>query len=83
MATGTKPRWTDKLARPVRDAVDDVTILTRADARTYLTELPEGRARSAQWQVAARLLLEGEQADSVTRAIELALMYEARLDLKC
>jgi hypothetical protein len=62
--------------------VDDVTLRTRGDGRTYMTALPEGRARRAQWQSVARLLLDGANAEAVTRALELALMYEARLDLR-
>ena len=71
---------TDKLARPIRDTVDTVTLRTRDDARHYLAALPDQRARRAQWQAAARLLLDGADAEAVTRAIELALFYEARLD---
>ena len=36
----------------------------------------------AQWQAAARLLLDGADAEAVTTAIELALIYEARLDVQ-
>jgi hypothetical protein len=77
-----KPRWSEKLARPVRDARDDVTLRTRDDARRYMTALPNDRARRAQWQAAARLLLDGADAEPLTCAIELALMYEARLDVR-
>jgi hypothetical protein len=52
-----KPRWSDKLARTVRDARDGVTLRTGADARRYMTELPEARARRSQWQSAASLRL--------------------------
>jgi hypothetical protein len=78
----TKPRWTDKLARTVRDAVDDVTMRTRSDARSYIVELPPRRAQSAQWQNTMRPLLSGADAEAVTKAVELALLYEARLDLE-
>jgi hypothetical protein len=47
------PKWTDKLARPVRDAVDDVTLHTRDQARHYMAALPEKRASKSQWQIAA------------------------------
>lgn len=60
------PRWTDNLARTIRDRHDDVTLRTRNDARRYM----------------AALLLDGADANTVTDAIELALMYEARLDVK-
>jgi hypothetical protein len=77
-----KPRWPDKLARPVRDAVAHVTMRTRSDGLRYIVELPPRWAQSAQWQNAMRLLLAGADAEAVTRAIELALLYEARLDMK-
>jgi hypothetical protein len=73
------PSWRDKLARPVRDSVDDVTLRTRADARAYMVKLPPRRASRAQWQAAARALLEEADAERVTSALELALLYEARL----
>jgi hypothetical protein len=61
--------------------VGDVTLRTRDDARNYMAALPDKQARWAQWQAAARLLLEGAETEAVTHALELALMYEARLDL--
>lgn len=75
-------RWSDKLARPVRDAVDDVTLKTRADARRYMTTLPERRALYSQWQIAAKSLLDGNDAETVTTALETALMFDGRLDAK-
>lgn len=77
----TTPRWSDKLARTVRDAIDNVTLRTRDDARHYMAALPEQRERYSQWQIAARLLLDGADAEAVTEAIELALLYDARLDV--
>jgi hypothetical protein len=76
----THPRWSDKLARPIRDAVADVTLRTRHDARRYIEKLPKERGQSLHWHVAAKLLLEGADAEEVTQAIELALRYEGRLD---
>ena len=69
-----RPRWSEKLARPVRDVVDDVTLRTRDDARSYMTALPESRARCKQWQAAARLLLEGADVEAIPSQLELALM---------
>jgi hypothetical protein len=77
-----KPRWSDKLTRTVRDAKEGVTLRTRADARHYMAALPQRRARWSQWQRAAQLLPDGADAETVTRAIELALLYEARLDVR-
>jgi hypothetical protein len=36
-------------------------------------------AHSNQWQIAARLLLDGADAEQVTNAIELALLFDGRL----
>jgi hypothetical protein len=47
-----------------------------------MTELPEQRARKSQWQIAAKRLLQGDGSEAVTVAVELALFYEARLDVK-
>ena len=47
----TKRRY---IVLPIADAVDDVTLRTRDDARHYLAALPEQRARWSQWQAAAR-----------------------------
>ena len=66
----------------IRDTVDGITIKTKDDARHYLAALPEQRARRSQWQAAAKLLLEGADAEAVTKALELALFYEARLDVR-
>lgn len=76
------PQWKDKLARTVRDSVDDVTLRTRDDARRYLAKMPERRALNSQWQIAAGLLLDEADADAVTNAIELALLFDGRLDAK-
>jgi hypothetical protein len=74
------PSWNEKLARPIRDRVDNVTMLTREDARRYIQAIPAQRHMSMQWHVATRMLLAGTDAESVTVAIELALRYEGRLD---
>jgi hypothetical protein len=70
----------------LRDVVKDTdgtTLRTCKDARDYMiTAMPDSRAMGAQWQAAARLLLDGADAEPLTRAIELALMYEPRLDVR-
>ena len=62
------PTWSDKLAHPVQDKADNVTLRTRDDARHYMAALPTQRAMRAQWQAAAQLPLEGADAEAVTRA---------------
>ena len=75
------PRWS-KLTRTIRDIKDDVTLRTKKDAQDYMLALPKDRETKGQWQIVAGLLLEGADAERVTRAIESALMYEARLDVR-
>ena len=74
------PPWTEKLNRPIRDRVDNVTLHTRDDARRYIEAIPAQRAMSIQWHVAIQLLLQGADAEAVTQAIKQALRYEGRLD---
>jgi hypothetical protein len=72
------PRWTDKLARPVRDKAGS-TIVTRAQARDYILALPDRRQQRQSWQHATKLLLEGADAETVTKQIEYALMLDGAL----
>lgn len=75
------PPWTESLTRPVRDRIDRVTLHTRDDARRYIEEIPLQRLMTMQWHVARNLLMASADAEAVTRAIELALKFEARLDV--
>lgn len=74
-------RWS-KLTRKMRDIKAHVTLRTKKDVEDYMLALPKDREIKGQWQIVAGLLLEGADAEHVTRAIEFALMYEARLDVK-
>jgi hypothetical protein len=47
-----------------------------------MTKLPDQRANRSQWQAAARLLLDGADAEALSNAIEFALFYEARLGFR-
>jgi hypothetical protein len=58
-----------RLARPERDATDNVTLRTRDQARHCMAALPERRAMTSQWQIAAALLLDGADAETVTSAL--------------
>jgi hypothetical protein len=51
------------------------------DARTYMLALPKRRETTAQWQRAAELLLAQADVADLTRQIDLALFYEAKLDV--
>jgi hypothetical protein len=69
-----------KLDRPLR-AKDGGTLRTVLDTRTYMLALSEDRQRRAQWQRAAELLLAEADVADLSRQIELALFYDAKLDL--
>ncbi len=70
-----KPPMTAKLARTI-STKDGTVLRTRGEAATYMTGLPEQRAHRAAWQAAAGDLLTGEDAERLTRQLELALMLD-------
>jgi hypothetical protein len=70
-----KPTMSAKLARAI-STKDGATLRTRGEAAEYMTALPERRARFQAWQHAARLLLDGADAETVTTQIEFALMVD-------
>jgi hypothetical protein len=43
--------------------------------------LPKRRETRAQWQRAAELLLDGATVADFSKAVELALFYDAKLDV--
>ena len=69
-----------KLTRPLVTK-DGGTLYTVLDARTYMLALPKRRETAAQWQRAAELLLAQADVAEVTRAVDLALFYDAKLDV--
>ena len=72
------PRWTDKLARPIRDKAGAV-IKTSDDARRYMAALPVvarcasrgSTRRSCCWMVPA--------PEEVTRQIKYAMLLDGTL----
>jgi len=69
-----------KLTRPLVTK-DGGTLRTVLDARTYMLALPKDRERRAQWQRAAELLLAQAEVADFSKQVELALFYDAKLDL--
>ena len=69
-----------KLARSV-PTKDGGTLHTVRDAREYMLKLPKDRELRAQWQQAAALLMAQADVDIFSRQVELALFYDAKLDL--
>jgi hypothetical protein len=52
---------------------------TVLDARTYMLALSEDREDRSQWQRAAELLLAEADVAALSKAVELALVYDAKL----
>jgi hypothetical protein len=69
-----------KLDRPL-PTKDGGTLRTVAEARAYMLGLSKARELRSQWQRAAELLLEEAHVAGLSRQIELALFYDAKLDL--
>ena len=69
-----------KLARPLR-TTDGRTLRTVLDARAYMVSLLKKRELRGQWQRACELLLTEADVDELTKALELALFYDSKLDL--
>src|SRR5262249_11645359 len=55
---------------------------TVLDARAYMLRLSKDRERSARWQRVAQLLLAKADVGTVTRQLELALLYDGKLDVR-
>jgi hypothetical protein len=68
-----------KLTRPL-PTKDGRTLRTVLDARTYMLGLSKDREHSARWQRAAELLLAEADVGALTKQVELALFFEAKLD---
>jgi hypothetical protein len=69
-----------KLTRPIFTK-DAGVLRTVLDARTYMPALSKDREHRSQWQRAAELLLAEAAVADFSRQIELALFYDAKLDL--
>jgi len=59
---------------------DGGVLRTVEDVRTYMLALPEHRQKG-QWQHAVALLLTHGDVLDLTKQVELALFYDAKLDL--
>jgi len=74
------PYLSQKLTRPLVTK-DGGVLRTILDARTYMLALSKDRERNARWQRAAELLLDGATVAAFSAALELALFYDAKLDV--
>ena len=68
-----------KLTRPL-PTKDGGTLRTVLDARAYMLRLSRKRERNAQWQRAAQLALAKVDVGAFSRQLELALLYDGKLD---
>ena len=69
-----------KLTRPL-PTKDGGTLRTVLDARAYMLALSKDREHRSQWQRAAELLLAQADVAAFSKAVELALFYDAKLDV--
>jgi hypothetical protein len=69
-----------KLTRPL-GTKDGGTLRTILDVRAYMLRLSKDRKPSAQWQRAAQLLLEHADVAALSRQVELALVYDGKIDV--
>src|SRR5262249_49171958 len=54
----------------------------QACCRAYMLRLSKDRERSARWQRAAQSLLAKADVGAVSRQLELALIYDGKLDVR-
>jgi hypothetical protein len=69
-----------KLTRPLVTK-DGGTRRTILDARAYMLALSKQRETRTQWQRAAELLLDEAKVADFSKAVELALFFDAKLDV--
>jgi hypothetical protein len=69
------------MLRPAYLSQNGDTLRTVLDARTYMLALSKHREMRAQWQRAAGLLLDEADVADLSKAVELALFYDAKFDV--
>src|SRR5262249_11791125 len=69
-----------KLAQPL-PTKDGGILRTIRDACDYMTGMDKKRELRSHWQRACKLLLAEADVTAVSRALELALFYDAKLDV--
>jgi hypothetical protein len=69
-----------KLDRPL-PTKDGGTLRTVRDACDYITAMGRKRELRSQWQRVAKLILAQNDVVTVSRALELALFMDAKLDV--
>jgi hypothetical protein len=74
------PYLSRKLTRPI-PTKDGGTLRTVREACDYMTGMDKKRELRSQWQRVAKLILAKEDVLTVSRALELALFMDAKLDV--
>jgi hypothetical protein len=74
------PYLSQKLTRPI-STKDGGTLRTVLGARTYMVGLSKDRELRLQWQRACELLLAEADVETLSKQLELALFYDAKLDI--
>ena len=69
-----------KLDQPL-PTKDGGTLRTIGQAVDYMTGMGKKRELRSQWQRVAKLILAKADVQAVSRALELALFYDAKLDV--
>jgi hypothetical protein len=69
-----------KLDQPL-PTKDGSTLRTIRDACDYMTGIGKKRELRSQWQRVAKLILAKEDVRTLSRALELALFMDAKLDV--
>jgi hypothetical protein len=75
------PYLSQKLTKPI-PTKHGGTLRTVLDARTYILGLSKDRELRSQWQRACELLLAEADVAALSKAVELALFYDAKLVLR-
>jgi len=76
-----RPEYLSKKLDQPLPTKDDGTLRTILDARTYMLALSKQCETRRQWQRAAELLLGEADVAAFSKQVELALFYDAKLDL--
>jgi hypothetical protein len=69
-----------KLTRPL-PTKDGGTLRTIGEAAAYIRALPKERELRERWQTATDFILKQAPANEVTSRVNLALFYDAELDV--
>jgi len=76
-----RPEYLSKKLDQPLPTKDGGTLRTILDARTYMLALSKQRETRRQWQRPAELLLGEADVAAFSKQVELALFYDAKLDL--